>query len=428
LLPNDQSIDVGLTLARQLFDKIGEQSFDGTGYTRAAYGEGEQRAHDAVAKAAKDLGLKIEVDAALNMSMTLEGTGSGGGPLLIGSHLDSVPRGGNYDGLAGVLAGLATVSAYREAGSKPKQDITVMAIRAEESAWFGAQHIGSRAILGTLDPAVLDSARRVDSGRTLRDHMLEAGADPTTLVLGRPLLDLGAIRGYVELHIEQGPTLVTAGKPVGVVTGIRGNRRCRKIACAGEYGHSGTVPRSDRHDSVFAASELITRLDDLWRVIEEEGGDMVLTFGRFSTDPAAHAVTTVPGHVDLCFDLRSHSEDVLIRVEAALLSEMRDIGERRGVAFTHDPMTGDIPIDMDRSFQDAFERGCEVLSIPMMPIASGAGHDAGDFATAGVPTSMLFVRNENGSHNPAEHMEFDDFEKGVRLIAWFVAEMSEGRV
>jgi N-carbamoyl-L-amino-acid hydrolase len=258
--------------------------------------------------------------------------------------------------------------------------------------------------------------------------MLEAGADPTKLGLGRPLRDLGAIRGFLELHIEQGPTLLTAGKPVGVVTGIRGNRRCRKIICAGEYGHSGTVPRADRHDSVFAAAELITRLDDLWRAIEEEGGDMVLTFGRFSTDPSAHAVTTVPGHVDLCFDVRSHSEEVLNRAEAALLSEMRAIGERRGVTFTHDPMTGDMPIDMDRSFQDAFERGCQALSIPAMPIASGAGHDAGDFAAAGIPTSMVFVRNEHGSHNSAEHMEFDDFEKGVRLVTWFVAEMSEGRV
>ncbi len=427
--PDDNAVDAGLALARELFDQIGKGSFDGVGFTRAAYGEAEQKAHDTVAEVARDLDLKVEIDAALNMAMTLKGSDPSGGPMLIGSHLDAVPSGGNYDGLAGVLAGIATVKAYREADLTPKQDITVLAIRGEESAWFGAQHIGSRALLGTLDGSVLDSARRVDTGETLRHHMLEAGADLAGIGPGKPLRDPAAIRGYVELHIEQGPILLAADKPIGIVTGIRGNRRCRKIVCTGEYGHSGTVARADRHDSVFAVSELITRMDDLWRMIEEEeADDMVLTFGRFFTDPAAHAVTTVPGRVETSFDVRSHSDAVLKRAEEALLSEMRAIGERRGVTFIHDPLTGDIPAGMAPKFQAAFKRGSAELSIPAMPITSGAGHDAGDFAMAGVPSSMLFVRSENGSHNPDEHMEFEDFDKGVHLIIWFAGEMSAGNV
>ena len=182
------------------------------------------------------------------------------------------------------------------------------------------------------------------------------------------------------------------------------------------------APVDIRHDAVFAVSELVTRMDEQWRRIEdEESGDLVVTFGRFTTDPGAHAVTTVPGEVEFCFDARSHSPDTLERVELALTSAMRDIEARRGVTFHCDPFTGDAPVAMDPGLQDILQSGCKELSIPAMRIASGAGHDAGDFAAAGVPSAMIFVRNDKGSHNPDEAMEFEDFALGVRLLTWFVA-------
>lgn len=429
MFPDETSLDKGLDIARALFEKIGSATFDGTGYTRAAYGDGEQLAHDAVKQAAIDLGLHIETDAALNLWMSLEGKQRGAKPLLIGSHLDAVPCGGNYDGLAGVLAGLATLAAFRESGLKPNRDLTLLAIRAEESAWFGAQHIGSRSILGGVNQTVLDEAKRVDSGRTLRQHMIEAGVDLSKIEAGIPLLDPNQLGGYIELHIEQGPFLLDRNLPIGIVTGIRGNRRCRRIVCSGEYGHSGTVSRTQRRDAVFAVSELVTHLDEFWRRIEEdERKDMVLTFGRFSTDPQAHAVTTVPGKVEFSFDVRSHSQDVLQRTEAALRDKISEIERRRNVSFDLDPLTGDHPAAMDPGFQDILARGCRELSIPATEMASGAGHDAGDFAGAGVPAAMVFIRSENGSHNPDEHMEFEDFAIATRLLTWFAGEMSEARL
>lgn len=423
--PNDEALQAGLSLARSLFDDIGRRTFDGVGVTRAAYGGGEQLAHDIVASAARDLDLGIEVDAALNLAMTLNGSDPDLPCLLLGSHLDSVPQGGNFDGLAGVLAGLACLAAYRSAGIKPRRDVTLLAIRSEENAWFAAQHIGSRALLGTLDLSVLDAAHRIDTGRSLRDHMRAAGADIPRLERSTPLRDLSGIRGYLELHIEQGPVLVARDLPVGIVTGIRGNRRCRKLVCRGEYGHSGTVPRALRQDAVFAVSELVTRMDELWHRIEEDDGDLVMTFGRFTTDPAAHAVTTVPGEVEFCFDARSHSAAILKQVETVLFQQMEAISARRGVSFTHDPFTGDSPVVMDAEFQKILLRGCEALGIPATPLASGAGHDAGDFAAAGVPSAMIFVRNDKGSHNPDEAMAFEDFAAGVRLMTYFVAELDQ---
>ena len=429
MYPNDASLEKGLNLARELFDKVGRESFDGVGFTRAAYGDSEQKAHDTLIEAAVGLNLKVDVDAALNTWMTLEGDNLGNHPILIGSHLDAVPSGGNFDGLAGVVAGMATVAAFREAGITLKNDITVLGIRGEESAWFGAQHIGSRSLLGTFDEVVLDSAKRVDTGRSLREHMLEAGADLTKISLGKPLYNPANIHSFLELHIEQGPVLESLNLPVGIVTGIRGNRRCRKIVCKGEYGHSGAVARPERKDTVFAVSELITRLDELWRVIEEdEGGDMVLTFGRFSTDPTAHAVTTIPGYVEFCFDVRSHSSEILMRVENHLVELMDAIGNRRNVSFYYDPFTGDIPAGMDPGLRGALKRGCSELSIPSIAITSGAGHDAGDFSQAGVSTAMLFIRNDKGSHNPDEKMEFADFATGSRLLTWLVSQISNGSI
>jgi N-carbamoyl-L-amino-acid hydrolase len=429
MLLKDGAIQAGLALAYQLLDEIGRRTFDGVGYTRAAYGAGEQIAHDIVAAAARQLGLDVKADAALNLAITLEGR-PGGSPVILGSHLDAVPQGGNFDGLAGVLAGLATLAAMRESGITPRRDVTVMAIRAEESAWFGAQHIGSRALLGTLDPSVLDAARRVDTGRTLGEHMREAGADMARLRQGAPLIDARQVRAYVELHIEQGPLLVARALPVGIVTGIRGNRRCRRIVCRGEHGHSGTVPRALRRDAVMAAAELVTRMEALWRQIEEdEGGDLVVTFGRFSTDPATHSVTTVPGQVELCFDARSHCAATLARVEAALRQAMDEIARRRDVHFIADPFTGDAPAAMSPQLQRLLLHGCGELGIQAMSIASGAGHDAGDFAAAGVPSAMIFVRNEHGSHNPREAMDLADFAAGTRLMTWLACKLdSSGEV
>lgn len=426
--PLENAIAAGVAIAGPLFNVIGKSSFDGVGFTRAAYGEGEQMAHDVLAAAARDLNLRIEVDAALNLSMTLAGENCASDPLILGSHLDSVPQGGNFDGLAGVLAGLACLGAWQHSGRRPPCDVTLLAIRAEESAWFGAQHIGSRALLGTLPADMLDGAHRVDTGRPLGEHMREAGVDVERLRRADPLHDPRRIRGYVELHIEQGPILVQRGLPLGIVSGIRGNRRCRRAVCRGAYGHSGTVPRELRKDAVLAASVLITDMDELWRaIVEEEKGDLVMTFGQFTTDAAAHSVTTVPGLVTFSFDARSHSLEILKRVEAELLASATAIASRRGVTFTFDPFTGDDPVAMDRSFHTSLLQGARSLGIPFMPIASGAGHDAGDFAAAGVPSAMIFVRNDKGSHNPEESMELGDFAEGVRLMTWFVANLDKER-
>src|SRR5713101_831128 len=236
-----------LKLAAALFDSLSSATRRGRGIVRDSYGAGEQAAHDIMRSAAERIGLDVSLDAIGNLTMTLPGRDRSAQRIIIGSHLDSVPQGGNYDGAAGVVAGLCVVSALKRAGVAPCCDVSVMGIRAEESAWFDIAYLGSGGAFGLLDPACL-SIPRSDTGRSLESTLIERGFDPRAIRERRTLLDPSKISAYLELHIEQGPRLMAEGLPAAVVTGIRGCKRFRNAQCVGQYGHSGAQPRALRHD------------------------------------------------------------------------------------------------------------------------------------------------------------------------------------
>lgn len=409
-----------LPLAERLFREIGDRTWEGDGICRAPYGPGEQIAADVLAAAARELDLEVKTDWAGNLYMTLPGTDPGAAPNLVGSHMDSVPRGGNFDGLAGIIAGLAAIAALQGGGIRPRHGITVMGIRAEENAWFGAQHVGSRLALCNFELDLLDSARRIDTGRTLGEHIAEAGFDVGPLRRRERYLAADRINAFIELHIEQGPVLESREIPIGIVTDIRGNLRCSDCVCVGAYDHSGTVPREMRKDAVMAAAELVADMERLWETWLADEKDLVLTFGQFSTDRDAHSITTIPGEVRFSFDARSHSSAVLAALKSELLRRAEKIGRRRGIAFRFGRFSQGEPAPMADTLRRRLAAGATELDMPFLEMPSGAGHDAADFALAGVPTAMIFVRNANGSHNPAEAMRMEDFAVGVELLLWLL--------
>ena len=199
--------------------QLRRDGLDEPGVTRDPYGEGEQRAHGTVSAVAERMGLEITRDAASNLYMILPGRDRTAAPVIVGSHLDLVPHGGNFDGAAGVVAGLVAVRALQRLGVTPPRDVVVMGIRAEESIWFQVSYIGSRSALGTLPEGALE-ATRIDTGRTLAEHMRECGGDPTALERGERFFEPARVHAYMELHIEQAPSLVEAGRSVGICTGI----------------------------------------------------------------------------------------------------------------------------------------------------------------------------------------------------------------
>lgn len=392
------------------------------GVNRDTYGLGEQRAHDVVRSAAQALDLEIAVDFAGNLYMTLPGIARSAPAWMTGSHLDSVPEGGNFDGAAGVVAGLAAVEAMQRMGAVPQRDVTVIGIRAEEaSSWYQGDfdgHVGSRAALGQLQPGELQRATRIDNGRSMHEEMQATGCRPDEATPGRRAIEPARCHGFLELHIEQGPVLVERGLPVGIVTGIRGSARARNARCLGEYAHSGAVPHEYRKDAALATAEFCCRMDQAWSRAREQGQDLVFTVGRLFTDASAHSITKVPGEVNFSVDLRSQNAGTLHEMTALAQQIATDISERRGVTLALGTFNLSQPARMDEQLVESLSGGAAALGLRSMPLPSGAGHDAQDFAAAAIPTAMIFVRNDNGSHNPDEAMGMEDFTLGTQLLAW----------
>jgi beta-ureidopropionase / N-carbamoyl-L-amino-acid hydrolase len=407
-----------LDLAHTMFNELDRNTRVGRGITRDTYGAGENFAHRLAEQTARSLGLEVATDAALNLYMTLPGRDRGLPRFVTGSHMDSVPQGGNYDGAAGVVAGLSAVAGLKAQGIVPQRDVTVMAIRGEEAAWFNSSYIGSHAAFGKLAAEAFDVPRS-DTRRSLADHMTEAGCDVTALRQGKAHLKPEAIAAFVEVHIEQGPVLEQAGLPVGIVTGIRGCLRHRDARCFGEYAHSGAAPRVVRRDAVAATAELVYRLGESCIQMEGSGADLVFTVGQFNTDPAVAAPSKVAGETRFVLDFRGLEEAVMrdASVTAARLAE--EIGTRHKVRFALGEALYSYPAAMDPGLRRHLCRLASDLDIPAMELASGAGHDAAVFATLGVPTGMIFIRNSHGSHNPDEAMELADFGLAAGLLATY---------
>jgi beta-ureidopropionase / N-carbamoyl-L-amino-acid hydrolase len=407
-------------LATLLFDQLRRDGLDDPGVTRDPYGPGEQRAHASMAAAAERLGLLIAHDAAVNLYMTQPGRDRGAPSVVIGSHLDSVPHGGNFDGAAGVVAGLVALAALQQLGLQPANDITVMGIRAEESIWFQVSYIGSRAALGTLPEGAMNVAR-VDNGRTLAEHVAECGGDPDVLRAGRRFLDPARLRAYLELHIEQAPSLVEAGKAVGICTGIPGNFRYPAALIEGSHDHVG-LPRRFRRDAAIAGAEFAIGLDRIWEEHEARGVPMAATLGRFHTDMQAHGLTIVPGAFHFSLDVRAYDEAVLADLECRVDALIAGIEQRRGVAFHLGAKARAAVGPVDPAIKVALMEGAAALGTPILELGSPASHDAAAFAAAGVPMGMIFVRNENGSHNPREAMALDDFLAATQVLTHWLTE------
>lgn len=414
----DLSVRPDIALAARLFDELRARTGTDAGVTRISYGEGEEIAHAMVRREAEALGLRIETDAAANLYMTLPGR-EPGPALMIGSHLDSVPRGGNFDGAAGVLMGLSVISGYRHAEFCPPRDLTVMAIRAEESTWFNASYIGSRAAFGRLAADELDALERANDGRSLGDAIAACGGDVPALRRGAAFLDPARIAAFIEPHIEQGPRLVGSRDPFGIVTGIRGSFRYRRACCHGVYAHSGATPREVRRDAVSAVAALIVEMNALWSALEAEGEDLAITFGQLATDAAEHAFSKVAGRVDASLDVRSQSTETLDRVWREMQAIVAHLERAYHVTFDLGPRTGSDPAPMSEGVIAALARAAASAGFAAPLLPCGAGHDAAVFASLGVPTGMIFIRNENGSHNPREAMAIEDFTAAAEVLSCF---------
>ena len=398
------------SLLRELFARFAPiGALPGGGVTRLAYTEREDEMHACFRDAARDLGFRVWTDCVGNSYAAgfPEGTQD---YTLIGSHLDSVIEGGEYDGVAGVLAGLAVLCELRE--RRIGAPVAVAAFRCEESSNFRVCTVGSGLVTGTLEDAVLRGASDRQGVPLLR-HLARYGFDPDAALLR------GCAR-YLELHIEQGRVLQERGCEIGVVSAIAAPHRFL-LRLRGMAEHSGATPMSLRRDSLCAAAEAILAVERAG--LAEAVNDSVATVGCVENRP--NVMNAVPGETTLQIDLRGIREDSVVRMENAVRREVEALCARRGVGFTLDAVDVKHPVLLDEGLQKRLCAAAEALGLPHMVLPSGAGHDAMSFAEL-CPTGMVFIPCRDGvSHNVHEHTELSQIENGVRvLVRLFAAEQA----
>lgn len=413
----DEAVAAQKPLVQRLLDGVAAIGADPPGITRDAYGQGENAAHDVIRKAGEALGMQASIDAGANLSLRWAAEKPEAPPIIIGSHLDSIVQGGNFDGAAGVIAGIGAVAALRAAGITPRWDIEVLALRCEEAVWFGLGLIGSRCLLARLPPGALE-LRHARTGKTLAESIAAAGGDPSQLRHGKPLRDPAAIGAYLEVHIEQAPQLIEADAPIAICRANPGNLRHPFIRIKGEDAHTG-LPHRFRRDAALAGADLSLSLEKLWLAEEAAGRPMAVTIGRFHTPADRHSLTAVSGDFELSLDLRAYDAAHLVALEAKLQEIVADVASRRGVTITLGERSSAAPGLMDPGLMVGLADAATACGITAPHLHSPGTHDANNFAAVGIKTAMLLVRNQNGSHNPHEAMETDDLMAAISVLTKF---------
>jgi hydantoinase/carbamoylase family amidase len=342
----------------------------------------------------REAGLETRRDAVRNLFGRYEGARDDAPAFLIGSHLDSVPDGGRYDGPLGVLTALAVVERFAARGERLPFALEVCAFSDEESVRYGTAYLGSSAVAGAFGDDWLDRVDR--DGITMRDALRAVGGDPDAIAsCARNPADTV---GWLELHIEQGPSLESEGLPIGVVTGIQAAVR-HAWEVRGMAGHAGTTPMAGRRDALAAAAAVVLAVEEIGRAMP----DLVATVGIIDAEPGA--MNVIPGRVTFTTDIR-HPEDArLAEAMAAIDRAVAAIAGERGVGISSTELSADPSVPCDARLRAVLHDAIGAEGFPARDLASGAGHDAAALAAI-CPVAMLFLRCEGGiSHNPAENVD-----------------------
>jgi hydantoinase/carbamoylase family amidase len=381
----------------------------GEGMTRGVYTPEFQDARRYVKNVMIALGLEVSEDCLGNIFGVYPGTDPDVAPVWTGSHIDTVPNGGKYDGLAGVFAGLEAVAAMIRAEVQPKRAISVNVYAGEEMSRFGVCCIGSRALSGRLSAADLKDHADPD-GMRLYDKLKELGYNPDDFDQEFPLKT--KVHGSLELHIEQNDKLEKAGVPVGVVTGICAptNLRC---SVTGVQSHAGGTSMADRRDAFMAAAEMSLALERLAQT--SDSAYITGTVGEMQLTPGAANV--IPGKAEFSVDVRSVSGDDKSQLVELWTEEAKAVAARRDVDLDITPLNDDAPLTCDPHFGDVIREQADALKISHMDLISGPYHDSlmlGDL----MPAAMVFIPCQGGiSHDRKEAIDLDDLVKGTAVLA-----------
>lgn len=381
----------------------------GGGIDRVPFSPAERAARDFFATRARAAGLEVRTDGAANLSACLHSPRATQ-TLLTGSHLDTVPHGGRFDGALGVIGALEALRTIREAGLNLAYDLEAIAFTDEEGRL--GELTGSRALAGTLSPSDLDAFLAVVASTP--EHLAAMQAEVPGGLTQQGVMaarrDAQSIAAYVELHIEQGPQLEHLGLPIGLVEAIFG-RRAYVVLFYGRSDHAGTTPLPLRADAAVAAAHFVAQVHEL---VRDEFPVAVATCGNIQVQPGVYNV--VPNRVEVWLEFRAADESTLETLDARIRQIAAQVASAAKVQLELRPNGGLRPTPMHEEVKEAIAASCAHLGLPYYRLASGALHDAHSLAQQ-VPSGMIFVPSKGGrSHCPDEMTEREHLVAGVNVL------------
>jgi N-carbamoyl-L-amino-acid hydrolase len=380
---------------------------DNGGVTRLALTAPDHEARTYLIKIMYEEGLHVHIDAAGNIHGVLEGTNPDLPAVVVGSHLDTVPQGGHYDGVVGILAGVEVIRRIHTAGIRPLRSVRVINFCAEESSRFGVATLGSKAITRKLSSEQL---KHISDSAAISVYTALEECGCNVAELEQDILGAEQIHALLELHIEQGRCLEQDGIDIGLVTAIAAPSRF-DINIKGRNDHSGNTPMHMRRDALAGAAEIVLAVENIASRVNDS---CVGTVGVLEVTPGV--MNVVPGHVHMQIDVRDINTRGKHNACKALNEKIAEISTRRSLEIETNILCDDIPVPMDATLRTRIAKKAQHLNISCVEMPSGAGHDAMNFAEI-APTALLFIPSIEGvSHNIREESSFAAIEKGIELL------------
>jgi allantoate deiminase len=393
--------------------KLAGFSEDAAGTRRTFLSPPMRACHAEIGAWLKAADAEVRTDAAGNLRGFYSAAKSPAPRILLGSHLDTVPNAGAYDGILGVVLAVALLESLE--GRRLPFGLEIAGFSEEEGVRFGTPFIGSRALVGRLDDELLN--RRDANGISVREAIQEFGLNPAE-IRGAVLSD--DTLAYLEFHIEQGPVLESLKRPLGVVEAIAGQTRM-EFTFTGRTNHAGTTPMHLRRDAIASAAEWILAVEQTAKDLP----DLVATVGKIGAKPGATNV--IAGEAQATLDIRHKSDDVRASAATMLIQQAEEIAVRRGLSVRHSVLLNQKAVAMDPFLVNQIETAIRKTGCDPHRMTSGAGHDAMIFAEK-VPAAMIFLRSPGGiSHDPAESVVVDDVAKAIECGIQLLGQLAESR-
>lgn len=386
-----------------------------SGIFRFAYTPEERQALSFLQSLMEEAGMMVQVDPIGNLVGTYRGGEENLPAVIMGSHIDTVPGGGKYDGAAGIIGGIEVVRTMVDEGYRPRHPVEVIVFVNEEGYRFPGPMLGSHALVYGITAQDLEN--RDGDGISLTEALKGVGIDPQKAYMAKrnPL----GIKAYLELHIEQGSILESQGLSVGIVTGIAGLLSA-KAEITGKADHAGSTPMPGRKDALAGAAEVILAVERIAK--ESLGGNTVATVGSLQVQPGAANV--IPGKVLVSFDIRDIDLDMRTRAVEGIKVALDEICRHRQLQGVFQVIEDNKPCKIPKSMVERLKAGCQRAGIPAFEIISGAAHDAMNVHSI-AETGMIFIRSKDGiSHSPLEYSALEDIGAGVEVLYEAVKELS----